>query len=66
MTYFNELFASRCLELVKYDIAILSVEMESEHYMVSMQDLRLTLMDKVASFGKYFNFAPFKVSLSNS
>ena len=41
-----------CREIMKNDIAIVKVRLESSKYIKTIKDRRLTFADKIAAFGK--------------
>ena len=43
-----------CQEIMKNDIAIVKVRLESNKYMKTVKDRRLTFADKLSAFGKKF------------
>ena len=46
------LYRKECKEIMENDIAIVKVRLESNKYMKTIKDKRLTFPDKLASFGK--------------
>ena len=47
------IYKQECREIMENDIAIVKVRMQSNKYMKTIKDRRLTFSDKLASFGKY-------------
>ena len=53
----TEMLQQECWEIMKNDIAIVKVRLESNKYMRTVKDRRLTFADKLSSFGKQFTSA---------
>ena len=50
----TEMLQQECREIMKNDIAIVKVRLESNKYMKTVKDRRLTFADKLSAFGKQF------------
>ena len=48
-----DIYKQECREIMENDIAIVKVRMQSNKYMKTIKDRRLTFSDKLASFGTY-------------
>ena len=49
-----EVWRQECYEIMKNDIAIVNVKMESGKYIRTIKDKRMTFADKLAAFGRLF------------
>ena len=50
----TEKLQQECREIMKNDIAFVKVRLESNKYMRTVKDRRLTFADKLSAFGKQF------------
>ena len=50
----TEKLQQECREIMKNDIAFVKVRLESNKYMKTVKDRRLTFADKLSAFGKQF------------
>ena len=50
-TWNGEVWRQECYDIMKNDIAIVNIRMESGKYIRTIKDRRLTFADKLAAFG---------------
>ena len=48
----SDIYKKECREIMEKDVAIIKIRLESNKYIKSIKDRRLTFPDKLASFGK--------------